>query len=124
MAAISIIEKGGLFKIEMDNNDWTGLYVNGAKIAPNVSGGWTYSQPSAGALTIEATGNDIQTVNENYALVLSDGDKDYLCSLYFTEAGQPFGMYGTLSDAANIQGAQKGPIVFSQGLLKGSFSKG
>ncbi len=124
MAAISIIEKGGLFKIEMDNNDWTGLYVNGAKVQPNGSGGWTYSQASPGALTILATANDIQTVNENCTLVLSDGDKDYLCSLYFTAAGKPFGMYGTLSDAANIQGAQAGPIPFSQGLMMGSFGKG
>jgi len=124
MAAISIIEKGGLFKIEMDNNDWTGLYVNGAEIPKNASGGWTYSQASPGALTIEATGNNIQTVNDNYSLVLNDGDIDYLCSLYFTAPGQPFGMYGTLSNAANIQFATAGPIVFSQGLLKGSFSKG
>lgn len=124
MAAINIIETNGLFKIEMDYNDWTGLYVNGAKVSQNDSGGWTYKQPSPGTLTIEATADFIQTKRENSILVLKDGDKDYLCSLCFTEKGKPFKMYGTLSVGTNIQSAQEGPILFSQGSMTGGFSKG
>lgn len=121
MAFISIIEKNGLFTIELDNNDWTGLYVNGVEVPQNASGGWTYVQSTPGALTFEATANSLQTVNGNDALVLSNGGKDYLCSLYYTEQGKPFGLYGTLSDASNIQNANSQPIYFSQGLMMGSF---
>src|SRR3989338_4372228 len=124
MAAIAIIEKDGLFTIEMDQNDWTGLTVNGT-VVPEGNSGWKHVQTSKGSLNFVASADYVSTVNPNSVFVLEgENGEDYTCKLTYsdTSSGAPFTMTGALSAGQHVPGAQKGPIVFSQGMMTGSFT--
>jgi hypothetical protein len=123
MAAISIIEKNGLFTIELDRNEWTGLNVDGTPVQEGATG-WKYVQTSKGTLNFVASASLLTTINPNTDFALEgENGEDYRCELVYsdTSAGAPFTMTGTLSTGQNIAGAQKGPIAFSQGMMAGGF---
>ena len=124
MAAIAIIEKDGLFTIELDQNDWTGLTVNGAPVQEGATG-WKFVQTVQGKVNFVASADYCTTVNPDATYVIKgEHGQDYSCELTYsnTSTGAPFTMTGTLSSGQNLPGAQVGPIVFSQGMMAGSFS--
>ena len=124
MAAIAIFEKDGLFTIELDQNEWTGLTVNGTTVQESATG-WKYVQTSKGTLNFVASASLLTKINPNTVFALKgENGEDYKCELVYsdTSAGAPFTMTGTVSTGQNIKDAQKGPIVFSQGMMSGSFT--
>lgn len=123
MAAMSIVEKDGMFSIGMDLNEWTGLTVNGTPVQKGNTG-WSYVQTKKGTLNFVATASLLTTINPNTDFVLKgEHGEDYRCKLdYSNTSNGPFVMTGTLSTEQNSKDAQEGPIWFSQGMMQGALS--
>lgn len=124
MASISLNEKDGFFSIVLDQNEWTGLTVNGTPVTEGATG-WEYAQTSKGTLKFVATAVNISTVNPNTVFALKgENGEDYKCELNYsdTSAGEPFTITGTLSTEQDIEDAKKEQIWFSQGMMQGAFT--
>lgn len=121
MASIGIsATSDNQFNISMDNNEWTGLTVNGEAV-PGNGHGWSYTGP--GPLTFEATASGIETIAENRVLaVKGTGSTCYVASLAYTDPSKPFAIEGSLYSADNVNGAVDKQVWFSQGGMMGAFN--
>lgn len=122
MAAINISVSDGLFEIQLDQYEWTGLTVNGEEV-PFINNQWTFNQTSSGLIEFSATGNLTVTNPGNCFVLSGEEDDDYVCIVNYSKKGDPFELKGVLLPAINLNGAQPGPFSFTQGMMVGSFYK-
>ncbi len=125
MANISITVYNNLYTIALDDDDWTGLTVNGVTIA-NVPGvGWTYTQRTQGMVSFVATANNCTNLNpDNYFDMRGDSNYTHSCSINYAVTGFPFALYGLLHNVKQRPTALPGPFPFSQGMMTGQFQHG
>jgi hypothetical protein len=125
MAAILITVSNNLYTIQLDANDWTGLIVNGAGVAPQPDGSYLFAQTSPGEIDFTASSNYGETLNPPSTCYLTgNSGKTHVAVLGWSVPGSPFQMFGLLRNVSWNCASQAGPFSFSQGGLTGSFQHG
>lgn len=130
MADIKIIvnNRDGLFSIQLDRYEWTGLTVNGEVIQPNFGQDIKFQyvqEKPLDEIEFEATANEnIVLVNSgnDMHLLSEDEEETFFAQISYQVVNNEVKLHGKLNNFNfPFKKAQKGPILFSQGRMSGSF---
>jgi hypothetical protein len=126
MANINITESNGLFTINLDVFEWTGLTVNGVSIPPTSSVPgvqYQYIQQTAGPLRFVATATQLEILHYPNCLDMigTQASTTDTCMISYSESGGVITLDGLLACFPLISGSQASPMTFSQGNMTGWF---
>ena len=127
---ISIDSTTGLFTVELDQQEWLSLEVNGKNIPAINKNGYKfiYQQEQVGNLHFIAIADYcVCRVNPSKPMYLKGKENStYACIVSYLETTSPrlFYLHGVIIKTnGSVIGAQEYPIMFSQEKLTGKFQK-